>query len=253
MRKGLAYQTPPLYGQRNIVVLPAGAGSPARYLATVGTTTALAYTADKAQWETGTGTKITVPLDEYGELDSALVTFGTMEPKRLHFAQIAGKYLSDGHRMGLRLTDENGDSIADAEVFRTDDAAVAGLTMDGLDAVIEKATVTVTMKGTTTESPIVRRWRLRAMPIIPPVEEWVIPLILRSTTVAGSGAGGRRTLSVADALDELRGLWRTKEACDLTIGTESYRARIEDFELIRATWEHGNVIGGQVVVRLVSI
>jgi hypothetical protein len=253
MRNGMAVQPAGNYGQHQIGVWQGGDGSPARYLALVGTTRALGYTADKPRWAQGGGTVVNIPLDEYGELESALVTFGTVEPKRLHFAQVTSDDLADGHVVGLSLVDEAGGHVASGEAFRTDDANVAGFTMDALDVVVEKLTVTVQLRGTTTASPTVRRWRLRALPIIPPVEEWILPLLMRSTTVSGNGPGGRRALSVADSLDTIRDLWRSKEAVDLVIGTSTYRARIEDFELVQGLWESGNVIGGHLVVRLVSV
>lgn len=174
----------------------------------------------------------TFPYEEEGRLESGTVFLGTSDLKRLHSLHVVTDDMTTGHTVEAAVTDEGDRSVGDGGVDYDAEADLVarGFVLDLADAEVGAARVTVDLLAVGgADTPVMRRWKLRGFPIVPPVEEWVVPLILSRRVTQGGGTSVAQ--DSADLLADIRTLWLSKRAVVYREGDVAARVRVEDFEV----------------------
>lgn len=78
------------------------------------------------------------------------------------------------------------------------------------------------------------------MPIAPPVEEWLVPLIIRSQTVGNDSEGQILSLDPWKETAHLRNLWDTGRVVLYKEGNYPFRVRIDNFQIDAGEWRDGS-------------
>lgn len=210
----------------------------------------------------------TYPYDEFGEVVSAPVLFGTIEEKQMHALHVVTDPLAWEQGIGVLVENEGNVDIGSGEVFYDGETPLRGTVLDLHSAEIQQARVTISLQsvgGATT--PTLRRWRLRGFPVVPPAEEWELPVSIEETVMTGPGQGQVQSQDVPAMLAELRRLWLTKEPVLFRWGSVrdgdnnndpgdiSARVRVEDFQVVEPpSWTaDGNAFQSTVSLRLVTV
>lgn len=184
-------------------------------------------------------------------IQSGLIRFGTIEEKVLIQLDVGFDELPTGCTLKAAVYDETWTVIA----FDTAVAGDTDLTVDLGNTAVRGCHVElyVEMPDSTTEV-IVRWWRLRGYPVVPAVQQWLLPIIATEHVTMGAGAGKRITQDPQGIVDRLSALWEAKTATSLVIGTKTYAVRVEDFEANVIKWEtDGRHFQDLVVLRLVAV
>lgn len=197
---------------------------------------------------------ISCDYEHQGTIVSAPVFFGTNDDKRIHSVQLSGSYLLGDEGYGVDVIDGDGVVIASGDVVYDGETAARGLVLD-LEAVVADAVeVRTYLRGDGSSTPRLERWRLQAFPIVPPVQEFIVPLIIHERTLTGAGQGQLRRVALQDVIDELVDAWAVKAPVEYSEGTRSWRVRIEQFELQGSKFPpDSDGIEGLFVVRLVTV
>ena len=172
-----------------------------------------------------------------GSLDSGELTFGTVEDKSVSSILVRYNALAAAETVTVELEDELAVALGD----KLDN--VDGSTKMDLDIVDEAANrvrVTLTLTGDGSSTPCLTQWRMRAMPIAPPVEEWLVPLIIRSQTVAGDSEGQVLSFNPWTEAAKLRSLWDSGEVVLYKEGNYPFRVRIDNFQIDAGEWRDGS-------------
>ena len=185
-----------------------------------------------------------------GYIDAGTILFGTVEPKRLSQLVVSFKPLAAGQSVTATIYDED-----DATVFTATQSGVGlrSLVCD-LDAKdVVSCRVRIDLAGNGTGTPTVQRWVVRAYPVAPASEQWVLPLIVHSRVTAGEGMGMVLPYEVRDEFDHLQQLWQDKTKIIFRVGDYITRVRIDAFELRPTNWrDDGGWFEAIVVVRLIT-
>jgi hypothetical protein len=188
--------------------------------------------------------------EKVGFIDSGIITFGTVEQKVLTDIKVEYEPLEVGESVRVEVFDDLGNSIGTAV-----NAIVGseGFTYD-LDAEqVRHCQVRITLNGPGGTTPILKQWRMRAYPVVPPVQQWIVPLMLNSRVRINSGPGQVRDVDVAKVYDALVGLWRSKTAVNFRMGSRVERVRVDAYEMRGKKWnDAGSFIEGTLVLRLVK-
>jgi hypothetical protein len=187
-----------------------------------------------------------------GMVRTGLIRFGTVEEKVLVEIEVGFDQLP-------ALT-----SVT-IEVYNDDDTLIAGGTQstDGAETLtvalgntsVRGCYVILKLDSTSSLStPRVRYWRMRAYPVAPPVQEWIVPLINHEVVMINNGEGQEQAQNPKDVRDNIAALWEAKTPTTYVEGDASYTVRVEDFEIAPAKWtSDGKYFQGIVSVRLVRV
>jgi hypothetical protein len=185
-----------------------------------------------------------------GILDSGEIYFGTVEDKAITAGQATFQPLVSGESVFMAVYDDQGTLIGD-ELQTEISSETLNFSVSGSKARHIRVKVTLTGPGTST--PQLHFWRLRAYPVPPAVTQWIVPLIVHTRVVVGSGMGQELTMSARDEADRIRDWFQSRDTINYQEGERSYRVRVDAFELQPADWtDDGMFFQHTLVVRLVS-
>lgn len=172
-----------------------------------------------------------------GTLDSGEITFGTVEDKSVSSIEARYNALAANETVNISLEDEVGASLG-TQTDTTDGSKK--LTLDVVDESANRVRVKFTLVGDGTTTPCLTQWRIRAMPIAPPVEEWLVPLIIRSQTVVNDSEGQILSFDPWTESAKLRNLWDTGQVILYKEGNYAFRVRIDNFQIDAGEWRDGS-------------
>lgn len=172
-----------------------------------------------------------------GYLDSGDITFGTVEDKAVSEVRVQYDELDVGESVRIDLTDRAGVSIGN-KTDSTDGSEE--MTLDVVGNSIDRARVRITLNGDGSSTPCLRQWRMRAFPIAPGVEEWLVPLIIHSHVVVNDSEGQLLSLDPWTVTERLRSKWQTQEIVLYKEGNYGFRVRIDNFQIDTSNWRDGS-------------
>ena len=172
-----------------------------------------------------------------GYIESGDMTFGTVEDKAISELRIQYDALAANESVRVDLTDRDGTAIGN----KTDVAdGSEEMTLDVVGNNVSRARVKLTLNGDGTTTPCLRQWRMRAYPVAPGVEEWLVPLIIHSQVVVNDSEGQVMYLDPWEATARIRDAWQTQEIVLYKEGDYSFRVRIDNFQIDSAEWRDGS-------------
>jgi hypothetical protein len=186
-----------------------------------------------------------------GRLTSGKVYYGSVETKSVTDALASFAPLAAGQKISMSVYDDSGNNIEDVVGNQVGQTTI-DVQLDGEQGNYFEATVTLEGNGLTT--PILRYWRLRAFPVVPPVEQFIVPLLVYSKTVINDGQGQLLSSNVDDEIDHLISAWKDKRPLTFIEGDSVKRVRLEAYEYAPNDWSdtHTN-FEGTMTVRLVTL
>jgi len=187
-----------------------------------------------------------------GVLNSSNVYFGTIEPKTIMDSFITADALVSGTSCKISILDEY-DSVLN-ELSMTNPGLSSGtVELNGENSTFFKVQLTL-QTTTSTLTPKVKKWRIRAYPVPPAVENIIIPILLYSKTVINDSSGQIFSMNTEEEFNYLRDLWITKQPISYAEGETSVRVRIEAFEFSTDAWQdvHG-LFEGILVLKLTTV
>ncbi len=172
-----------------------------------------------------------------GYLDSGELTFGTVEDKSISSILVRYDPIVATESVGVALEDEYATAIGN----KTDSAAGStSMNLDVVDGQANRTRVTLTLGGDGSSTPCITQWRMRAYPVAPPVEEWIVPLIIKSQVVVNDSEGQVLSLDPWTETAKLRSLWDTGEVVLYKEGNYAFRVRIDNFQIDAGEWRDGS-------------
>ena len=186
-----------------------------------------------------------------GWWDTGRFYFGTVEAKKLTEILVSADALDTNDGIDVSVVDQADTEVGTAAVST---ATATGLTVD-LDGVsVFNANVRFTLTSDGTSTPCVKFWRMRAYPVAPSTEEWVVPLIIKSHVVVGDGQGQVQSFDVLAEVERLKDLWRNKTVVGYREGSKSYRVRIDNFQVQAHDWrDSSDYFEVHMIVNLISV
>ena len=195
----------------------------------------------------GEETVFAVSADEvYGESSSYLttgyyesgdITFGTVEDKSISEIRVRYEELAANETVRVDLSSRDGTAIGN----KTDSVDESEeMTLDVVGNAVDRAQVKVTLTGDGTTTPCLTEWRMRAFPVAPGVEEWLVPLVVHSRVVVNDSEGQVLTLSPWDVTSRIREKWQNQDIVLYKEGSYSFRVRIDNFQIGTAEWRDGS-------------
>lgn len=187
-----------------------------------------------------------------GVLNSSNVYFGTIEPKTIMDSFITADALISGTSCKISILDEN-DSLLNELTMNTAGLRSGTVELDGENSTFFKVQLTL-QTTTSTITPRVKKWRIRAYPVPPAVENIIIPILLYSKTVINDSSGQIFSMNTQEEFNFLRDLWIAKQPISYFEGETSVRVRIEAFEFSTDAWQdiHG-LFEGILVLKLTTV
>lgn len=186
-----------------------------------------------------------------GSITSGNVFFGTVETKIVNDLKGNFRDLDTGESIRVVLADSDNSVLESAGIAEPNITEVE-LQLDGQRT--DYFNVTVELLGDGTSTPTFKRWRLRSFPVVPPVEQFVVPLLLYSKVIVNDAQGQMYSADVAEELQFIENLWRLKTPISFVEGSSIYRVRIEAYEFQPREWADNYVgLEGTLIVRLVTI
>lgn len=186
-----------------------------------------------------------------GYLTSGNIYFGTVETKIVNDVRGNFESLASGEAVRVQLYDNTGSLLQSAGLAQAN-AKFVELQLDGEEA--DYFNITVQLEGNGTSTPTFKRWRLRSFPIVPPVEQFVIPLLLYSKVIINDAQGQLHSSDVYEEMKFLEGVWRRKSPVSFVQGSEVFRVRVEAYEFQPREWsDNFTGLEGTLIVRLVTI
>ncbi len=192
----------------------------------------------------------TTAYDTTGYIDSGKILFGTVERKRLSELVVDFQPLTAGQSITATIYDEEGDVV-----FTNTQAGVGlrqmVLDLDAIDVISCRVRIDLASSGV--DTPTVSKWVLRAYPVPPSSEQWIVPLIVHSRVTAGDGMGMERSLNLTDEFGHIQALWKNKTKVLFRVGDYAARVRIDAFELRPSNWrDDGGWFEAILVVKLLT-
>lgn len=187
----------------------------------------------------------------YGTVDAGKLFFGTVERKGVSSIEVSFAALAAGQSITCLMYNE------DEELFASRSLSTVGATSMTVDAgaiVSGWVRVVIELRSSLQSTPTLRRWRLRAYPIVPPVQTWLLPILLASRVSVGLGEGMSVSYDVAAEVERLIDWWSTKQALVFRIGERGFRVRLDGFKQEKVQWsDTGQVLEGTMLVALISV
>ena len=172
-----------------------------------------------------------------GYIDSGDLTFGTVEDKSVSELRAQYDALAANETITVALTDGSGSSIGS----KTDPVDGSDeLQLDVVGNNLSRARVRVTLTGDGTTTPCMKQWRLRGYPVAPGVEEWLVPLIIKSKVVVNDSEGQLLSLNPWNETAHIRDLWQEQEIVLYKEGNYSFRVRVDNFQIDAVDWRDGS-------------
>jgi hypothetical protein len=186
-----------------------------------------------------------------GTLSSGKIYYGAVEQKSVTDALADFAQLAANQKITVSVTNDLGEEINTATASLLGQVNV-DVQLDGEQG--NYFVVDVMLEGPGTSTPTFHYWRLRAFPVVPPVEQFLVPLMLFSKTVVNDGQGQLMSMSTSEQLQNLVEVWQSKRPVTYVEGTESRRVRIEAYEYKPHDWaDTHNGFEGILTVRLVTL
>ena len=172
-----------------------------------------------------------------GYLDSGDITFGTVEDKSVSELRVRYDDLAANETVTALMTDRAGTTVG----TKTDTIDGSGqMNLDVVGNNVDRARVRITLVGDGTTTPCLREWRMRAYPIAPGVEEWLVPLIIHSQVVVNDSEGQILSIDPWSATARIRDVWQSQDIVLYKEGDYSFRVRIDNFQIDAAEWRDGS-------------
>jgi hypothetical protein len=186
-----------------------------------------------------------------GWLSSGRIHYGSVEEKSITDALVNCEGLAASEKIDVLVTDDSGTEIEEISGnqvgLKTLDVQLNG----------EKANyfeVKATLYGPGTSTPTFHYWRTRAFPVVPPVEQYIVPLMLFSKTVINDAQGQLYSVDVKDEMEFLIEAWRSKRPLTYIENQMVRRVRLEAYEYSPSEWSDSQLgFEGTFVVRLVTL
>jgi hypothetical protein len=187
-----------------------------------------------------------------GVLNSSNVYFGTIEPKTIMDSFVTTDALVSGASCKISILDEY-DTLLNELSISTAGLSSGIVELDGEISTFFKVRLTLNTT-TSTITPKIKKWRIRAYPVPPAVENIIIPILLYSKTVINDSSGQIFSLNTQEEFNFLRDLWIAKQPISYSEGESSIRVRIEAFEFSTDAWQdvHG-LFEGILVLKLTTV
>jgi hypothetical protein len=186
-----------------------------------------------------------------GHINSGQVYYGTVERKSVTDLSAIFQPLAASQFVTVKIYDDQELLLNSAGSGVVNNTRIT-VQLDGEQGDYFK--VRVELAGPGTSTPTFERWRLRAFPIAPPVEQYVIPILLYSKTIVNDSQGQMFSLDTDAELLFLKQIWETKRPISYVEGTTSRRVRLEAYEYSPDDWSDNQTgFEGTMVVRLVTL
>lgn len=191
--------------------------------------------------------------DHRGYVQTGLIRFGTIEEKVLVDLEVGFEALPAGCSVSADVLAPNG-----TEIVGTGTQATTGATellVDLENSVARAVMVRITLASDDADlTPTVRYWRMRAYPVAPPVQEWIVPIIAHETVTVGSNEGIQQAQDPLVIRNRIEALWADKTPTTYTEGDVEYTVRLEDFEIRPNKWtSDGKYFESLILVKLVAV
>jgi hypothetical protein len=186
-----------------------------------------------------------------GYIDSGQIYYGTVERKSVTELNATFQSLAANQSVTVKIYDDQVELLNSAG-SSIENSTVISVQLDGEQGDWFK--VRVQLGGPGTSTPQFERWRLRSFPIAPPVEQYVIPILLYGKTVVNDAQGQMLSLDTDSELLFLKEIWETKRPVSYLEGKTSRRVRLEAYEYSPDDWSDNQTgFEGTMVVRLVTL
>lgn len=186
-----------------------------------------------------------------GYLESGSISFGTIERKGLVELEVGTLALPAATSVRAEITDDEGTEV-EAGTYSLDGGRLFTLDLSGHEAY--QCNLRLELSTTDTSvTPTVQRWRMRAYPIVPPVCEWLLPVLAYRSVTVNADQGEEMSQDVDALRTRLHELWASKSAVIYKEGENSYRVRVDAYEFIAHDWsDDGQTMTGIMVLQLVE-
>lgn len=188
-----------------------------------------------------------------GYIDSGNIFFGTVEIKSITDVLATFAPLATDEKVFVEVFDSNGELLNSSSSNALNaEKIIVGLDGEQADYFTTRITLYSPTSGATT--PTFKRWRLRAFPIVPPLEQYILPLMLFSSVVINDAQGQLMSVHVDEEVEFLKEIWYTKRPISYVQGKTVRRVRIEAYEYSPEIWSPNDQgFEGTLTVRLVTI
>lgn len=186
-----------------------------------------------------------------GSLTSGNIYYGAVERKSITDALASFDALANGEKVSMSMFDDSGQEI-EAVVGQQIGQTTIDVQLDGEQG--NYFTTTILLEGDGSSSPTFRYWRVRAFPVVPPVEQFVVPLLLYSKSIVNDGQGQLYSIDIKEEMEYLVDAWREKRPLSYIEGETVRRVRLEAYEYTPHDWSDSLTgFEGTMVVRLVTL
>lgn len=189
-----------------------------------------------------------------GWLTSGEFYFGTVEDKLFNEIDIRCAALPAFSSIAVDLTDENGQTLV-APVTQD----IAGVTEFVVSLIPSRAVsteVTLTLTATTdrTDTPRIRQYRARAYPVVPMVQQWILPLKLWSTIMVNTASGQQLSLDSLTVFETIVDHCIHRRPINMVLGRRQRVVRLDAYEFAPAQWrDAGDFFEGTLIVKAVAL
>ena len=186
-----------------------------------------------------------------GTLSSGNIYYGAVERKSVTDALASFDPLASGEKVTMTMLNDANEEI-ETVVGQQSGQTTIDVQLDGEQG--NYFTTTIMLEGDGTSTPTFRYWRVRAFPVVPPVEQFVVPLILYSKSVVNDGQGQLYSIDIDEEMEYLINAWREKRPLSYIEGEIVRRVRLEAYEYTPQDWSDSLTgFEGTMVVRLVTL
>jgi len=218
-----------------------------------------------ARWNGETWFKLTddtlTEASIHATMTDEYVTEGKIRSGRIYFGAVERKVVT---QLLLRFTPLEADEMVVAEIVNDVGSLLGGCTacvpgQPEIEYQLEGhfanwVELDIMLKGPGTSTPTLRLWRASAFPVAPPTEQWLVPLIIQSSAIVGDGEGEQRAYEVLAEVNVLAALWADKRMVAYQEGDETYRVRIDNYEMAPMKWnDEGKFFETTTTVRLYRV
>ena len=186
-----------------------------------------------------------------GHIVSGQIYYGTVERKSVTDLNATFQPLAAGESITVKIYDDQALLLNSAGNSIEKNTRIT-VQLDGEQG--DWFEVRLELAGPGTSTPTFDRWRLRAFPIAPPVEQYIIPILLYSKTIVNDSTGQLMSLDTDSELLFLKEIWETKRPVSYLEGKTSRRVRLEAYEYSPDDWSDNQTgFEGSMIVRLVTL
>ena len=184
-------------------------------------------------------------------ITSGEIYYGTVERKSVTDVTSIFHKLTAGQSVIVKIYDDQDDLLNSAGSSTVNSNRVV-VQLNGEQG--DWFQVRVELNGPGTSTPTFERWRLRAFPITPPVEQYIIPILLYSKAIVNDASGQIMSFDTDTELLFLKEMWETKRPISYVEGKTSRRVRLEAYEYSPDDWSDNQTgFEGMMVLRLVTL